>query len=410
MGIDVTRLQVVRRFAGPPPPRPVEVRRLRPADFPGVDADQLAMAVHLSSPLLLGPPLCAELVAFAQHVFPPEEAALARHLKPLRAVPAREVARATHRPLEEVVAVLDRAARGRRTLHGEGRGERRAYRLIPIMPGMFEIIMTGQAPDALDAWHRGFLERMDALYQTGYLSQYWKKRAGVIRYLPVGRLALTHPLALPSDQLEVVAERYRDFAVGHCQCRMSAKVAGRGCDKPSLVCSAMGDWARGAVKLGMQSISRQAYLELKREAEAHGLVTFIMNVEGLSGQASCSCCGCCCYVMRMVSEYDVPAGIAAPHFQPELERGKCTWCGACARTCPMGALVVDTQAKSGYALPHRCIGCGLCATACRRAAIRMSPVPDYRLPPDSWFAMLTRSARGLAGNALGVYLDRLLGR
>jgi len=410
LAIDIKKLQVVRRFAGPPPPRPVSVRRRCPADYPGLNPDQLAMAEALSSPLLMGPPLCDQLVALAAHVFDPEEAALARHLRPLRAVPARDVARAARRPLDEVIAVLDRVARGKRAIHGEGRGAARTYRLIPILPGMFEMVMVTQAPDTLTPWHRTFARLIDDLFQTGYVSTYWRRHAELIRYLPVGRLALTHPLALPSDQLEVVADRYQDFAVGHCQCRMTAKVAGRGCDKPSLVCSAMGAWARDAVKVGMKSISKQAYLELKREAEAHGLVSFIMNMEGLAGQASCSCCGCCCYIMRLVNEYDVPAGIAAPHFQPEFDRARCTLCGACARACPMGALVVDAQAKAAYALPHRCIGCGLCAVACKPAAIRMSPVPDYRLPPDSWFAWLTRSARGVAGNALGVYLDRLLRR
>ena len=67
---------------------------------------------------------------------------------------------------------------------------------------------------------------------------------------------------------------------------------------------------------------------------------------------------------------------------------KCTICTTCAKTCPQGAIRLDTavdpanpnkltvtrfEVDTGY-----CISCGLCVEACPEDAIRMVPdVPDF---------------------------------
>ena len=84
---------------------------------------------------------------------------------------------------------------------------------------------------------------------------------------------------------------------------------------------------------------------------------------------------------------------APPHFLPAFDLSRCTYCGLCAKQCPMGAIAVDALGKMQLHRPERCIGCGLCAVACRRQqAVRMEAVPDYRLPYKSWFSYLLRGA------------------
>jgi MinD superfamily P-loop ATPase len=97
----------------------------------------------------------------------------------------------------------------------------------------------------------------------------------------------------------------------------------------------------------------------------------------------------------MINEFNAPGFIAPPHFLPRLNGSRCIHCGKCAKNCPMGAIIVDTQQKKYTHLTERCIGCGLCAVACDgRFALAMEPVPDYRLPYRSWFSLIAHALSG----------------
>jgi Pyruvate/2-oxoacid:ferredoxin oxidoreductase delta subunit len=270
------------------------------------------------------------------------------------------------------------------------------YRLLPIVPGIFEMMLISHTPESLTDWHRRFVELIEALYDTGYSLEYRGSMAPTVRYLPVGNVIDAHPMALPSDKLEIVLDQFDAFAVGQCQCRLTMQVLGQGCGKPLGNCMGMGQWAERSVEAGvMRQVSKKEALEIKREAEAHGMVNWMMNVQSSRGQWSCSCCGCCCHALRMVNEFNAPGFIAPPHFLPRLDSSRCTYCGKCAKGCPMGALAVDTGQKTHQHLRPRCIGCGLCVLACdRQRALVMEPVPDYRLPYRSWFSLLAHSAPG----------------
>ena len=218
---------------------------------------------------------------------------------------------------------------------------------------------------------------------------------------------------------------------------------GQGCGKPLGNCMVMGQWAQRGIEEGlMRQVSKKEALAIKREAEAHGMVNWMMNVRSTKGQCSCSCCGCCCHALRMINEFNAPGSIAPPHFLPRLDASKCTSCGLCAKNCPMGAIVVDTRGEKGtgpicrdgpegashkldpspfprsgpicrdgpegalhkldlspfpryHHLRERCIGCGLCVLACdRQHALTMEPVPDYKLPYRSWYSLLAHFRPG----------------
>jgi Na+-translocating ferredoxin:NAD+ oxidoreductase subunit B len=200
-------------------------------------------------------------------------------------------------------------------------------------------------------------------------------------------------MALPTDKLEVVLDQFEVFGIGQCQCRMAMQVMGKGCGKPLGNCMVMGQWAERGIEEGlMRQVSKKEAIEIKREAESHGLVNWMMNVRSSKGQCSCSCCGCCCHAFRMVNEFNAPGSIAPPHFLPRLDASKCSYCGKCAMNCPMAAIVVDTQHKTYRHLRERCIGCGLCVVACdRQRALAMEPVPDYQLPYRSWYSLIAQS-------------------
>ena len=401
-------IQVNKSIIGPGKPREKTVRVKKVGDYPGVPSAYIEVARKLSSPLLMGPPICDELMAFVRHTFTEEEAGVVRWLGIFRGRGARQLAKAEHRPLDEIEAILERLVVGKRAIAASGDGARRRYKLMPVMPGMFEMVLIGESLDTLTDWHRRFAELVEALFETGYTVDYQDRRTSMVRFMPTAPVVAGNPAALPSDRLEVVLDRYDTFGVGHCQCRMSDEIADRGCGKPLEVCTVMGEWAERGIEDGwLRSVSRANILQIKREAETHGLVTWIMNVESAKGQASCSCCGCCCKAMRAVNEFSAPGMMAPPHFMPRFDSSVCTHCGSCAKKCPMGAITVDTSEITLAHQPARCIGCGLCMLACEKEqAISMEPAPDYRLPYKSWLSMLTHDGPTMLKGSWKVWRQR----
>jgi electron transport complex protein RnfB len=377
-------------------PRLKSVKPRKISDYPHVPRVYLEAAEKLSSPFLMGPPICDELIAFVRHLFSEEEASVVRHMTPLPGKTVAALAKAARRPPEEILPLLDNLAHVKRVILSLGPETRKKYALIPILGGIFELALISYTPETLTDWHRRFIELFETLYETGYVTQYADSSTPMVRYLPVGKAIDAHPMALPSDCLAIVLDQFDSFAVGNCQCRTAMEVLGRGCGKPLGNCMVMGTWVESCLKSGThRKVSKQEALEIKQEAEAHGMVNWMMNVASSKGQCSCSCCGCCCHALRGISELNAPGVIAPPHFLPRFDLTKCSFCGKCEKNCPMKAISVDPQKKTHYHRVERCIGCGLCLLSCEtKRAIAMEPVPEYKLPYRSWFSLLLHTLPG----------------
>jgi len=289
------------------------------------------------------------------------------------------MAEAEHRPLEEVKKILHSLAGEKHIILRLGEGDAAVYMAVPMLPGVFEFVLARQSMNSLTDWHRRFCELFEKLFETGYIVDHEIRKPEKIKYLPIGQVIRSNVAAFPSDKLEEVFSRYQSFGLTLCQCRITEDVVGRGCGKPMDVCMILGPIAEMSIKAGRsRRITMQDALAIKAEAEANGLVTWIDASDPKIGGTSCSCCGDCCHFMRRVSEFNVPASIAPPHFRPKIDLEKCNYCGKCALACPMGAATVNVVNKTHTLDAHRCIGCAQCVVACsKKQAIEMVAAPDY---------------------------------
>jgi formate hydrogenlyase subunit 6/NADH:ubiquinone oxidoreductase subunit I len=57
-------------------------------------------------------------------------------------------------------------------------------------------------------------------------------------------------------------------------------------------------------------------------------------------------------------------------------KDNCTYCTACAKKCPTGALVVHRKEKKWIIDQLRCITCGYCVEICPKKSLKMDPGHD----------------------------------
>jgi H+/Na+-translocating ferredoxin:NAD+ oxidoreductase subunit B len=379
-------------------------------DYPQVSKAHQALIKTYSNVFFTGPPISDELVALIEHMFTEEEADVVQHIKPWRFKTAASIASSTGRPLQEVKDILNRLAHDKYVIYSLGQGGKAHYFILPIIPGTFEAVLMRVSPDGVSPWLKRFAELFEALFATGFIASYHHKPVGAVRYLPVGEVVQAQPMALPSDRLEYIMERHKDFAVGVCQCRLSKQLVGDGCDRMLETCTFMGDFATMFIREGrMRRSSMREVLEIKAEAEKQGLVTWTMNDESTKFfKAACSCCGCCCTVLRVISDFNTPGLVAPPHFIPGIDAAACACCGKCVEICPMKAMVVikEGEGKRHIHKNERCIGCGLCVVACPNKALAMVELPGYKNPPANTLAYMARYGHNFSLNTLYAWSSR----
>ena len=363
---------------------------------------------HFASPLLLGPPPSELLLEIVMHLFTEEEAEIVACLPPLRPRTAEKIARLAGQSAADTERVLKNLAENKFAVLASGKP--RKYTILPIVPGTFEMVLMTPDLSTRNAWHQRFAALFERLWETGHMADYPGRLARApVRYLPVAGAGKTLYMAWPSESLEQILEPFRIFAVGHCQCRTAMNLVGKGCGRATENCAVFGAMARPFIARGlMRKADRAEILDIKRRAELEGSVTWMMNAnDNRQGNASCSCCGCCCHALRGLKTNNAPGLISKPHFLPVRDVGKCTNCGRCAAACPMDAMTLRDKAVAFQ--PARCIGCGLCAVACKLDALRLEPVAAAR-PPDRTFAQLLRGmAPDFVRNSFRIWAKRLMG-
>ena len=242
----------------------------------------------------------------------------------------------------------------------------------------------------------------------------WKK-SPQLRTIPVGRSITSQMKILPYEMAEELISHHKKFLVAPCICRREHEMIGQGCKKPKESCLVFGMGADYYQHNGIgRVIDKEETLEILKKADKAGLVLQPSNAKKIVN--ICTCCGCCCQVLKALKRHPKPASLVSTPFVAAADSETCNGCGICEKRCQMDALKLEDGKVRLDA--DQCIGCGLCVTTCPTQSLTLVRKPDSeqrQVPADLIKASIklgqTRGKLGplnLVGMQLKSKLDRLL--
>ncbi len=245
------------------------------------------------------------------------------------------------------------------------------FRLAPFIVGIYESSNMDHELAHL----------MEEYLANGGAEGIMRPQPALHRVIPAQQAMKTEQI-LPYDDVKAILVRSQSFALRDCICREERKLTGYECRFPMRTCLSFSPIERPRDK---DSISREEALAFLDESEGMGLVHTVRNVMKGIGYV-CNCCGCCCGIMRGITDWGIENSVASSNYIAHINPGECTGCGTCVERCQVHAI----REENCVAIVDRgkCIGCGLCATGCPSGAAILERKPDElcKPPPEDFAA------------------------
>jgi len=288
-----------------------------------------------------------------QHLFTPEEAALALHLsalpEPLEKIHSR--AKKDGISQEALRKGLNRlAAKG--AIHKTKIDGKPHYSKLMLAIGMFEF----QVNRLTKEFHRDILQYMD----EGFAEAALTIKTPQMRTIPISEEVIPErSIGTYDSARELVEGSAGPFGVLNCVCRQGMDLLEEPCRQTDIreTCLVLGEFARAAVRSGAaRELQREEMLGLLERADAEGMVLQPQNTQ--NPEFICCCCGCCCAVLATAKKLPRPAEYFATHYRavvdvdityldgtPSIDDSLCIGCGLCVSTCSGGAIHLVLRAE-----------------------------------------------------------------
>jgi electron transport complex protein RnfB len=319
-----------------------------------------------------GAPHSAVFDKIIRILFTPDEAALATHMS-FMPRSAEAIASDAGIVVDEACALLEAMA-DKAIIFCRDKEGQKSYGLLPTIPGLFEFpFMKGGGTPMHD--------RLAGLWKEYHDTELGASFAGnptpVARIIPVEQSLTAATQVHPYEEVALRIDEVDYIALGTCACRVTAKA----CDAPLDVCLIFDGAGKFLVERGYaRRIDRTEAHRVLDRAEEAGLVHTSSNSAD-KATFICNCCKCCCTILTLQTQLNIPHAFATSAFQARVDSTECTGCGICVdERCPMGAIAIEDDVAE--VITEKCIGCGLCVTGCPVDAIILErrstepPVPD----------------------------------
>ena len=321
-------------------------------------------------------------IEILRQLFSPSDAEMFLMLSPMLEAPDAIAARLNLPPEETAGHLEDMARRG--LLFRQKKNAAARYAAVPFVVGIFEF--------QVNSVDEKLARNLEAYYEEALGKSFQSWSTPVMRTIPINKELVSEWPIAPYEDVMKIFDNQKKIALAPCICRMSAKKAGKGCDKPMEACFLFGSHASFYVDNGLgRYITAGEAKEIARRNEAAGLVMQPFNAQFTGGM--CSCCGDCCGMLRSLKKQESPAAAVKSNYYSRIDPDECTGCETCLERCQMEAIaMVDDKAVVDL---NRCIGCGLCVSTCPTEAVRLMKKSEDRqyIPPETGMETYIRIAQ-----------------
>ncbi len=303
-------------------------------------------------------------IRILRQLFSPEDASLAMHVSLIAEEP-RVIAYRAGISLDKAEHLLHEMDCKGLIYSIKEKGKPVRYMMQQFIVGFWEQQVNSLTPDLV----RDFEEYLPEFVNLDI----WQK-VPQLRIIPVNKSISVADTILPYEQVFELINAYSEFTVSDCICRREQLLSGKGCNRPLESCLSFGMTTERNKRLNRgRIIGRSEVIDILYKAEKAGLVLQTSNAR--NAVYICTCCGCCCGVLRSLKRDSRPASRVSSPFRVKLDSDKCSGCGTCTDRCPMDALSLN----DGKTLlnQNRCIGCGLCVSTCSTGSLKLQRKPEH---------------------------------
>ncbi|MCU0587912.1 MAG: 4Fe-4S binding protein [Syntrophobacteraceae bacterium] len=320
-------------------------------------------------------------IRILKRLFSPEEARLAQFVTPRPESPEAIAARAAM-DAEDLAGKLEDLSR-KGLIFRIRKGDKVRYMAAQFVIGIWEYHVNDLDPDLIRDMNE---------YLPHFFRQPHQIHMGQLRTIPIPTALSADQSVMPYEEARRIIAEQDLLLVAPCICRKEHEMMGEGCDRPMESCLVFGPGAEYYHENGLgRFIDQGEALGILEAAERAGLVLQPSNAQKVAN--ICTCCGCCCQILKNLKALPDPARYVASNFVARIDSELCIGCCACLERCQMDAIHVEDEVA--ILDSSRCIGCGLCVPTCTAEAITLESKPDDQrtVPPSSFMEMYQKMAR-----------------
>lgn len=204
-----------------------------------------------------------------------------------------------------------------------------------------------------------------------------------LRVIPVGKsIKPEDSVASYDDFRAMLSDVDGPFMVTSCLCRQRQGLYQNSCKATEReeTCIGFGVFAQMYIDQEWgREISKDELLEIIKMNEREGLVLQPSNSQ--KPEFICSCCGCCCGLLRGKGAMPRPVDFFATNYHSVVDLDLCASCGTCVELCQMKALSFQEEVLTIDL--GRCIGCGVCVANCPEDARSLRKHEKETVPPET---------------------------